>query len=202
MNKHLLRDIIRAFRTHRYEKTESGMMVLKSDLAIGGSMTNLFVGGPSFLERGADPITVHNLVVKEGRIYAIVVALCNGTKIASWYVAPYKSNSTPQDGWKASSIGTDVQEFTNYDESTRPALIFPAEDDVTDATVVNDATAITTVGSGADKTLWGGIVISNSAKGTATGKEWGAVQFGAARSGLQTGDKLAWLYSLAATNPA
>jgi hypothetical protein len=28
------------------------------------------------------------------------------------------------------------------------------------------------------------------------------VQFGAARSGLQTGDKLAWLYRLAATNPA
>lgn len=202
MNKNLLRDIIRAFRTRRYEVSDSGMMVLREDLAVGGSLTNLFVGGPSFALRGADPLAQHNLVVDQGLIYAIAVAIANGTKIASWYVAPFKNNAAPQANWTAANFNTNAGEFTNYDEATRPALVFPAEGSITTPATQNDATAITTIGSGSDKTLWGGGIVSANGKSATTGKLWGAVQFSAARSGLQTGDQLAWIYALAATNPA
>lgn len=198
MNKNFLRDLVRAVRARSNETAD---MIAR--LNTRGHLAAHLVGGPTFDEMGPTVWAENgNLVVDEGLIYDLAVAIANGTKIAQWYVAPYKNNVAPQANWKASTIASNLQEWTNYGEATRPALIFPGGDSLTATTVANDATAITTVGGGADKTLWGGAIVSAQAKSAASGKMWGAVQFPAARAGLQTGDVLAWVYSLTASNPS
>jgi hypothetical protein len=201
MSNSLIRDILKAFRTGKWERTDGGVRIL-GRLEPAGFLRATLIGGPTFENEGPWSTGNHNMVVTEGLIYDLAVAMANGTKIAQWYVAPFKGSGAPQLTWTAANFNSNAQEFTNYTEATRPALVFPAEGAITTATIENDNTAITTIGSGGDLTLYGGGIRSTSAKLNATGKLWGAVQFSAPRANLVTGDALAWVYGLTAGNPA
>lgn len=189
----------RALRGRRYEKNEAGIYLNDAKLQLGGAMVTSLLFGPSFEERGHDTIVGENLVVDQGLILALINVLAAGVQVNQWFLMPYKNNATPQSSWNGQNVSANAGEFTNYDEATRPLFVFPDPTTISSPSINNGASlAVTTIGAGADKTLWGGAVVSNSVKGAgnAGDKCFAAVKFPAARSGLQTGDGIGWQYQL------
>lgn len=197
----LKRDIRTALRLRRFEKSEGGIYLNDAKLSIGGEMSTQLMFGPSFRERGPERIVGQNKIVDQGLILALINALAGGAQILSWYVMPFKNNATPQSNWTGTNVSGNAGEFTNYDEATRPALVFPDPTTIVTPSLANPSPSITTIGAGADKTLWGGAVVAANAKNDATAgvKLYAAVKFSAARTGLQTGDGIGWTYQVTAT---
>lgn len=199
LSKGLIRDFRRAISGRRFEKTPEGIYLTDPKMALGGAMAHSFLFGPSFEERGHDTQVADNLVTDQGLILAIIDLLAGGAQITSWYLMPFKNNATPQSTWTGANVSANAGEHTNYDEANRVQFIFPDPTTIITPSISNAASlAVTTIGSGADKTLWGGTVVSNSTKGgnSAGDKCAAAVKFAAARSGLQTGDGIGWQYML------
>lgn len=196
MNKSLIRDLKRDLANGKYEFSDRGVLISKIDF--GGAMHTRLLFGKSFEERGPDPMTGENLVVDQGLILALIDVLANGAKVTSWFLVPFKNNATPQANWTGANIAANAGEFTNYTEATRPAFVFPDPTTIVSPSLSNPTMAVTTIGGGADFTLWGGALASNATKSDASAgtKLFAAVKFPAARTGLQTGDGIGWQYQL------
>lgn len=200
----LKRHLRKALRLNRWERNGNGIYIgTQDDLTFRGAFGTQFLFGPSFRELGPDLRIETNKIVDQGLILAVIDALANGTQVAQWYVMPAKGAGTPQSTWTGQNVSANFGEFSNYDEATRPALVLPDPTTIVTPSISNSASlAVTTIGSGSDKTLTGGAIVSANTKGDANAgsKCWSAVKFGTARSGLQTGDGIGWNYGLTASS--
>ena len=182
-------EFIRAIEQHQYEVTPAGIEFPRKRLVIAGQ----------FLTRvnGRDAQIDPNIVPAEG-IARILKSGLNTTL----YIAPFLNDITLLSTLTAANFDTQLDEFTDYDESARRQWVIPT--DPVAGVYTNEAspatfTAATAVGTGAGVDVIGAGIISASAKNATTGFLVCASKFTGARN-LKTGDVLTVEYSIAGTS--
>jgi len=127
---------------------------------------------------------INNLITLEGRIHAQDVIFKGGTAYSTHYILLFNSDSTPVSTWEYSEIGTDFDEWVDYDETVRQTWTCGAIDSG-DASLTNDASpASFTASTGVDDTLYGAAMVNVNTKGDAVsgvGIEWCATRFSTSR---------------------
>ncbi len=126
--------------------------------------------------------SVHNLLPDEGRDHIMGVAFKGAGQVTSWYLAIYEGNYTPVPGITAATFPSAATECTSYTSATRPLFNTAA---VSGGQVTNSANRAEFTMT-ADKTIYGGVITSASAKGAATGVLTSAVRFSSPKV-LETG---------------
>lgn len=143
-----------------------------------------------------------NRVVNEGLNYLLNAAFRGEGVVSNWYIAPFAANVTPAANVTAATFASTLTEFTNYTESTRPAW---ATDGAAAAQeLINDsAPALFTIGSGTSQTaIYGGALLSNSAKGSTAGVLAAAGKLPNGLTGLAAGFEVRLKYRLRASSPS
>lgn len=189
----LRNDIARALRGHTYEVVEGGRVLIPNAKVYVGGVFEHNVNG---LDACVDP----NLMVSEGLINLLVVQFRNHAQNTAYYLAPFAGNVAPVGTLTAANFASTQTEFTNYSEATRPQWTPPGADPVTPAIDNSASPGVCTINAAA-QTVWGfGLIAGASAKSATTGVLIAATQFAAARSNLNSGDKLNVTYSITATD--
>lgn len=88
-----------------------------------------------------------------------------GTPIANWYVGVYEGNYVPVSSATSAILQTGAQESTAYSESSRPVWVNTYDGVQTISNTASRAEFTFT----ADKTLYGGFLVSDPAKGGSSG---------------------------------
>jgi hypothetical protein len=153
----------------------------KGKIALGFTYTVDHIRAGKVL--GSEP--VHNLIPEEGLNHAIGVLLKAETQQANWYLGLFEGDYTPTDAVTAGTVVSLATECTAYDESARPQWVGGTVDE---GFVTNeDNRAVFTMN--ADKTIYGGFLISSSTKGSGVGKLLSIVRFPTAKD-VEDGDIL------------
>ena len=187
--KHNL-EFARALDNFQYEQSERGLYFPKQKVFVAGGFTTWVNScGMQY-----DP----NLVPAEG----LAQILKSGLSATAWYVAPFVNNVAVQSTLTGATFAGTMGEFTDYDESARPAWTVPS--DPVAGVYSNSAslavfTASTDVGTGAGVDLYGAAIIGGSTKGGTTGKLVCCSLFSGARN-LKATDKLTVQYDISATS--
>lgn len=142
-----------------------------NELALAGFKYHFTLFDPS--GRLVDQWSEKNLIPTEGLHYLLNVAFREGTQLPSWYIALYEGNYTPVAGLTAATFPAAASECTTYTSATRPAFTPAAP--VSGS--IDNAAALATFVSSADKTIYGGAILSSSAKGSTSGVIASAVRF-------------------------
>lgn len=163
--------LMRSLRNHGYEETPDGLFMPKERVFIGGVFYNSLNGGP--LE-GPD----RNLVVTEGRNHILNTVFNNQAQNATWYVALFSNNVTPQATWTGANFNANAGEFTGYSEATRPEYNEAAASaGALDNFASKASFTITAAG-----TVYGGAILSSSAKAGTGGVLAASARFSNARA--------------------
>jgi predicted RecA/RadA family phage recombinase len=181
------RDLRRSLANRKYEYSPEGLVLPEQKLLIGGV----------FSVRKNDEAWehFHNKVVNGGLTYLLSAGIANGTKIGTWYLAPFKGNVTPLASWTAANFTANSTELTEYDESTRQTFVTPGAS----AQNVNNTASPAVITINATVTAYGAALISNSAKSGTTGTLLSAGLFSTPKA-LADDDTLSIAYSLTATS--
>ena len=180
----LRKELQRDARDHKYEHTETGVFFPRSRIAFD----NYF----DISVNGDEPSIAANMVVNQGLIYILGVALSTESKLSTWYMAPYAANVAPGSGWTAANFATNSTEFTNYAEGSRQTW---TPGSISNMQIDNHASRATfTIGDGGQTTVWGAGLLSNSTKGGTSGTLIAAAQLSSSRSGLEEDDELSMGY--------
>ena len=107
-NVNLRRDLAKALRMHRYERTPTGLYFPQARMHVGGVFEHWVNDGAHAI----DP----NIVVNEGLNYLLDAALSAATPLTAWYIAPFAADVTPGASLTAATFTATTTEFTNYDE--------------------------------------------------------------------------------------
>ena len=107
-----------------------------------------------------DEWTDRNVVTDEGLTYLLDVGFKDGTKIASWYLATFESDTTP-DGSETYAVPV-YTECTAIDEATRPACTLGS---ISSQSVDNSASKATFTYSGT-KTIYGAALVGGGTAAT------------------------------------
>ncbi len=132
-----------------------------------------------------DRWTEKNLMPLEGLNHVLGVTLKGVTQVTNWYALVYEGNYTPVNGDTAATFPASCTETTTYSGATRVAFTPGA---VAGGTVNNSASRAEFTFT-ADKTIYGGAIVSASAKGAVSGVLLSAVKFASPKSPA-TGDIL------------
>jgi hypothetical protein len=137
-----------------------------------------------------------NIVVDEGILHILTVALAQGTANSAFYIAPFGGNITPANTLTAATFTATATEFTNYDETTR---VLWAKDAAAANAIGNNTTpAVFTISTGGG-TIRGAGLISISTKSATTGKLVAAARF-AADKVMTAGEELRIKYIISGTS--
>jgi hypothetical protein len=145
----------------------------------------------------------YNLIVYEALDDVLSVYFSGGTAYSSHYIFLYESNVTPANAWTyagGGAGGSDWDEFTAYDEATRPLWDKGA---VASRAVDNTLSPGTfTASAGVSTTIYGCGMLNVSTKGDAVsgvGKLFCATKFGTARPFLET-EEIKVVYTVTASS--
>lgn len=116
---------------------------------------------------------IHNLTPIEGLNHMMATEFKGGAQVTNWYIALYEGNYTPQPGLKAADFPAVATEFTAYEGGTRKPFVTGA---VSNGGVDNSANKAEFTFTD-DKTVYGGVITSSSAKGSVNGVLASAVRF-------------------------
>lgn len=183
-------EFARAIDRHQYEVGPAGIMFPRQKAIVAGQYRT-WVNGR---DMQIDP----NIVPAEG----LAQILKSGLSGSTWYIAPFLNNVTLLATLTAANFDSTLNEFTDYDETSRQVWTVPT--DPVDGIYTNEAspavfTASSAVGTGVGVDVIGAGLLSASAKEATTGKLASASAFSAARN-LKAGDKLTVEFSIAATS--
>lgn len=160
------REAARALRNHKYDKTDTGLLVPSMHLRING------VFEVSAREEPYEPAP--NMVVTEGLTHIIDVALSQATQKLAFYVALFSGNVTVANTWTGANWVANATEFTNYTEANRVAW---AEAGAAAGSISNTASpALFTIGAGGG-TVRGAALVEASAKSSTSGVLIAAARF-------------------------
>lgn len=115
----------------------------------------------NILQEGID----HNLNPQVGVDYVAGLFMGTQTVVSPWYVGVYEGNYTPSKAAQASDLPGTIIECTAYSQTSRPVWD-KTYDGVSLITSINSRAAFTFTSA---KRLYGGFIISESAKGGNTG---------------------------------
>lgn len=141
--------------------------------------------------------TADNLVVNEGKNYALDASLSGGTPITTWYIGIFGGNYTPVAGNVGSTFPSTATEFTDYDEATRPTW---SEGGVSGQSITNSGSRATfTISTGVSaQNIYGAFMISSNTKGAGGGTLFAAAQFDTVRV-VNAADQLLVTYTVNAS---
>ena len=162
-------EALRRLRSGQYEVSKNGAILVPAlGLSFAGHWETQIGDAPWEV----DP----NIVVDEGILHILDVALDQGAANSAFYIAPFGGSVTPVNTWTAANFTANSTEFTNYTESTRVAW---ANDGAAANAIGNSTTPATfTIGTGGG-TIRGAALISASAKSATSGKLVAAARFSA-----------------------
>ena len=132
-----------------------------------------------------DTERIHNLMPNEGVAHALGVLLKGSTQVTTWYIGLFEGNYTPVLADTAATFPASSTETTTYSETTR--VVFN-EGAISGGTCDNSANKAEFTSS-ANKTIYGGFIVSASAKGATSGVLLSAVKFTSPKT-FDTGDIL------------
>jgi hypothetical protein len=108
-------EILAYLRNHQYETSDAGIVFPKAHAVAAGMYAHRVNGG----EWSYDP----NLLPSEGLTYLLSL-LGAGTKLTTWYIAPYAGAISPGSNWTAANFASTASEITSgsegYTNATRP----------------------------------------------------------------------------------
>lgn len=144
-------------------------------------------------------VFTRNRVVNEGLNHLLNAGVLGTGTISTWYLAPFAANVTPAATLTAATYAATVTEFTNYDEVARP--VWTADGSAT-ALVLENAVdpALFTIGAGLQTTIYGGGLVSASAKSATTGTLLAAAKLPTGLTGLAEGFEVRLKYRLTASS--
>lgn len=116
---------------------------------------------------------IHNLIPTEGLTHIMGVAFKGAAQVLTWYLSLFEGNYTPNAGLTAAAYPAAATECTAYQGSTRIEF---NEGSVVAGAVDNSANPAKFTFT-ANKTVYGGVMSSASAKGATTGVLTSAVRF-------------------------
>ena len=123
----------------------------------------------TILQRGEDK----NLNPQSGVDYVAGLFMGTTSVISPWYVGVYEGDYTPTKAAKASDLPSTIIESVAYSQASRPVWD-KTYDGISLITSINSRASLTFT---SDKTIFGGFVISESAKGGNSGVLLSIVRF-------------------------
>ncbi len=120
-----------------------------------------------------DTETVHNVVPTEGLNHTLGVVFKGVSQVPNWYLGLYEGVYTPGPADTAATIAANATECSAYAEATRVAFVSGA---VAAGSVDNSASRAEFT-LNANKTIYGGFLISSSTKGGTNGVLLSVVRF-------------------------
>lgn len=192
-------EVRRALSNQKYELTDAGGIYLPAAQAfVTGAMRVREWRGGRLVGTAIEP----NLIVNEGLNHLLNAALPpqgGYTPITAWYVALFRGNYTPDGNLTAATFASTANEFTDYTSAQRVPLVI-ASAAVAQVTGNSGNEAIFTLNAGGPYNIYGGAILSASAKGATTGKLLAAVRFSNPRLNMAGNDKLGIEYVLTAAD--
>lgn len=145
-------------------------------------------------------VWTHNRVVDQGLNYLLNAAFFSGATIqANWYIAPFAANVTPAANVTAQNFASTLTEFTNYTEANRP--IWTPDAAATAMELINNAApSLFTIGAGPQTSIYGGGLLSASAKSSTSGVCAAAGKLANPLTGLAEGFEVRLKYRLRASS--
>lgn len=184
-------EFLRAMANNRFEITDNGILFPQAGVWLGGVFDTEHRRGGDLVDRDLSP----NLLPTEGLNHIWDTVLHNGTPVHPWYVALFEGNYTPVAGVIGATFTAAATESTAYAETTRVAY----DEGASSGGVIDNASNRAVFTMNASKTIYGGALLSGSAKGDTTGKLLAIARFSAARA-VVAADELAVKYTLTATS--
>ncbi len=139
-----------------------------------------------------DSDLTHNGITTGGKTSVLDIAFRNQTQIAAWYFGLVDNSgfTAVDDDTDTMSSHAGWDEFTDYDQTTRPAWGPTA---AADASITNVTSVVFDIN--ATGTLWGMLVTSDNVKGDDAGVLWSTAGFSVAKPVLN-GDQVKLTYTL------
>lgn len=116
---------------------------------------------------------VHNLIPIEGLNHMMGVTFKSVTPVATWYIGLYEGNYTPVPGVTAATISSVSTECVAYTPAQRVTFVSGS---VVNGALDNSASKAEFTFT-ADKTVYGGFIVSASPRNATTGTIISAVRF-------------------------
>lgn len=170
---------------------ESGLIVPRSQLALGGVFTGQIIRNGKIIEEFED----HNLAVNEGLNHILNVQFAGTTQVNPWYIGVFEGNYTPVATVTAATITSASTECTAYAATTRVSYV-PAT--ASGQSITNSASRASFVFN-ATKTIYGAFLVSASAKSATSGILFSAARFSSSKN-VDSGDELLLTYTFNASS--
>lgn len=128
--------------------------------------------------RVIDSEVVDNIVPTEGLNHILNTVLKGGVQVPQWYLGVYEGNYTPVAGDTAAGFAAAATESSSYSGTTRPAYTPGA----VAGGAVSNSTSVTEFTFNAQKTIYGGFMVSSNVRGGTAGVLLSAVKFASAKA--------------------
>jgi len=186
-------EVLRALANHKYDITDDGGILL------GAGINAMPMGVFDVEHRRAGDLIARvagsNIIPTEGLNHILGVVLAGSSQSLTWYVALFEGNVTPANTLTAATYTATTTECTAYNEATRVAFV-PG---TAAAGVIDNSASRAVFTMNATKTVYGGGLLTASAKSATTGTLLAAARFSAARN-VAAADELSVKYTLTLTS--
>lgn len=174
-----------------YQKTESGLLVPRQHLRVGGKfLIQHFRKGKLI-----DEDVCHNLVTNEGLNHLLGVELFGTSQITAWYLALYSGNYTPLATDTAATLPGNATETGAYTAGTRQQFVPAAP---SGQSITNSASRATFTFN-ATVTVFGAFMTSSATINGTSGTSFSAALFGTSKAVVNT-DQILLTYTFAGTS--
>ena len=189
----LKKELAIAIAKDNYEVTNDGIYFPRQGVAAAGEYIDRVNDGEWNVTK--------NLIVTEGLIHILNVALGSTAKPSGYYLALFAASATPTANWTAASFSATASEIVSmtegYNNATRPQ--WRPANATTTASIDNMANvASVTIKTASQLTVQGAAMLTSSAKGGTTGALISATKYPSARV-FQDGDIFEIGYRLSLT---
>lgn len=186
-------EVLRALANHKYELTDDGGILLQA----GINACPMGVFDVEHRRKGdlIARVAGSNIIPTEGLNHILNTILHGGTQVTTWYVALFEGNVTPGASLTAATYTATTTECTAYDEAARVEYVEGAAS----GGVIDNASNRAIFTMNATKTVYGGALLSASAKSSTSGTLLAAARFSTSRNVVDN-DELSVRYSLTLTS--
>lgn len=190
-------EIARALRTHKFEQADHGILLPAAKTFISGALRvrDYQDGSEQFMQIAGNTLLVQGLA---HILNSVLVPTGGYTPITAWYVAPWSNDYTPDGSETAATLPGLTGEFEAYTLGTRLPLVVAAA--TATASQQTNEVIMTFNASGGPFDVYGGSIVSASAKSNTGGKALASARLGAPRLDMANGDKLGWAYAIEASD--